>query len=220
MTDLITERSVKFIADTSQSPFFLEVAYNAAHWPYQAPDHPSTAIGNARHLLPHDENTEHARGLREDHGARRPGRRRDPRGARSAGLAANTLVIFTNDNGGEWLSRNAPLFDRKFTLYEGGIRVPAIIRWPGRVPAGTCHDAGRHHHGPDRIDPGGSRRAGAARTRSSTASISCRCSRTARSRSHARCSGASRRPASISARSATATGSCCSRAPRASCCST
>jgi arylsulfatase A-like enzyme len=52
------------------------------------------------------------------------------------GLASNTLVIFTNDNGGEWLSRNAPLFHRKFTLYEGGIRVPTIMRWPGRVPAG------------------------------------------------------------------------------------
>ena len=46
-------------------------------------------------------------------------------------------MIFTNDNGGEWLSRNAPFFGRKAQLYEGGIRVPAIIRWPGRVPAGT-----------------------------------------------------------------------------------
>ncbi len=53
------------------------------------------------------------------------------------GLAANTLVIFTNDNGGEWLSRNAPLFNRKFSVYEGGIRVPAIMRWPGRIPAGV-----------------------------------------------------------------------------------
>jgi arylsulfatase A-like enzyme len=52
------------------------------------------------------------------------------------GLARNTLVIFTNDNGGEWLSRNAPLFNRKWTLWEGGIRVPAIFRWPGRLPAG------------------------------------------------------------------------------------
>ena len=65
------------------------------------------------------------------------------------GLAANTLVIFTNDNGGEWLSRNAPLFNRKFTLYEGGIRVPAIMRWPGRIPAGVRLDAGRHHDGSD-----------------------------------------------------------------------
>ena len=61
--------------------------------------------------------------------------RSSPRSSRH-GLARNTLVIFTNDNGGEWLSRNAPLFHRKATLWEGGIRVPAIFRWPGRVPSG------------------------------------------------------------------------------------
>ena len=59
------------------------------------------------------------------------------------GLTRNTLVIFTNDNGGEWLSRNAPLFHRKDTLWEGGIRVPAIFRWPGRLPSGkTSAQAG------------------------------------------------------------------------------
>lgn len=58
-------------------------------------------------------------------------------------LARNTLVIFTNDNGGEWLSRNTPLFHRKDTLWEGGIRVPAIFRWPGQLPAGkTSQQAG------------------------------------------------------------------------------
>jgi arylsulfatase A-like enzyme len=51
------------------------------------------------------------------------------------GLTKNTLVIFTNDNGGEWLSRNAPLTNRKSTLWEGGIRVPLILRWPGHLPA-------------------------------------------------------------------------------------
>ena len=51
------------------------------------------------------------------------------------GLAANTLVIFTNDNGGEWLSRNEPLRNRKTTLWEGGLRVPLILRWPGVLPA-------------------------------------------------------------------------------------
>jgi len=53
------------------------------------------------------------------------------------GLRENTMVIFTNDNGGEWLSRNSPLFQFKGSVWEGGIRVPAIIRWPGRIPAGT-----------------------------------------------------------------------------------
>ena len=137
MTDLITERSVKFINDHAKGPFFLEVAYNAAHWPYQVPDRPSTAARNAAHVMPFDENTDTRESYvkimeRADQGV----------GAILAaldkqGLASNTLVIFTNDNGGEWLSRNAPLFNRKFTLYEGGIRVPAIMRWPGRVPAGV-----------------------------------------------------------------------------------
>ena len=52
------------------------------------------------------------------------------------GLDRNTLVIYMQDNGGEWLSRNAPLFHRKDTVWEGGIRVPAILRWPGHLPAG------------------------------------------------------------------------------------
>jgi arylsulfatase A len=137
MTDLITERSVKFIGDHVKSPFFLEVAYNAAHWPYQDPDQPSTAIRNSAHLLPFDENTGTRAAYvkimeRADRGVGEILAALD-----RAGLSQNTLVVFTNDNGGEWLSRNAPLFNRKFTLYEGGIRVPAIIRWPGHVPAGV-----------------------------------------------------------------------------------
>jgi arylsulfatase A-like enzyme len=43
MTDLITERSIRFIEQNAGRPFFIDVAYNAAHWPFQVPDHPSTA---------------------------------------------------------------------------------------------------------------------------------------------------------------------------------
>lgn len=134
MTDLITERSVRFIQEHADEPFFLSIQYNAAHWPYQRPNDPSVAVRNAAHLQPHAQDTstradyvamlEHA-----DAGIGQVLRALD-----AAGLADETLVIFTNDNGGEWLSRNAPLFNRKFSVWEGGIRVPAIMRWPGVIP--------------------------------------------------------------------------------------
>src|SRR3989442_5926406 len=49
MTDLITAHSVRFIDESGAKPFFLEVTYNAAHWPYQRPDHYSVAPRNAAH---------------------------------------------------------------------------------------------------------------------------------------------------------------------------
>jgi arylsulfatase A len=136
MTDLITERAVTFIDQNRQRPFFIDVAYNAGHWPYQRPGAPSKARDDGRHLTAFDEATstradyvamlEHA-----DLGVGRILQTLD-----RLGLRQNTLVIFTNDNGGEWLSRNTPLFHHKGSVWEGGIRVPAIIRWPGRIPAG------------------------------------------------------------------------------------
>jgi arylsulfatase A-like enzyme len=135
-TDLFTDRAVKFIDEHASRPFFLEVAYNAAHWPFQVPDHPSVAPNNARFVQPVDDATSTRADYvaileRADQGI---GRILAALSAR--GLDRNTLVVFMNDNGGEWLSRNAPLFHRKDSLWEGGVRVPAIMRWPGRIPAG------------------------------------------------------------------------------------
>src|SRR5262249_17856248 len=52
------------------------------------------------------------------------------------GLARDTLVIFTSDNGGERLSDNGPYFNTKGTLWEGGIHVPGLARWPAALPKG------------------------------------------------------------------------------------
>lgn len=140
MTDLITERSIAYIRERKAQPFFLSVQYSAPHWPYQRPDQPSLARDNARPLQPHDADTSTradyvAMVERMDAGVGRILTALD-----EAGIAGDTLVIFTNDNGGEWLSRNAPFFHRKLSLWEGGIRVPAIIRWPGRLPAGRVSE--------------------------------------------------------------------------------
>ena len=133
MTDLITERSVSFIERHAGEPFFLFVSYNAPHWPFQPPDRrweasPENRLEGTR---------EHYNGMvqRMDEGIGQILEALDRRG-----LAAGTLVIFTSDNGGERLSRNAPFFNHKATLWEGGIRVPCLIRWPGQLPAGKTSE--------------------------------------------------------------------------------
>jgi arylsulfatase A-like enzyme len=140
LTDEITRRAVSFITRHAGGPFFLEVAYNAVHWPFQPPDRPPTEAelraGRPLRQMPDDSvaatRQDYVRMLeRADQGVGEILAALDQRG-----LTSNTLVVFTNDNGGEWLSRNAPLFHRKGTLWEGGIRVPLILRWPGELPPG------------------------------------------------------------------------------------
>jgi arylsulfatase A-like enzyme len=135
-TDLITDKAIAFIGAHTTGPFFIDVAYNAPHWPFQRPDTPTVAIGNARFLRPADSLTSTRADYvsmveRMDQGVGRI-----LTALEQHGLTRNTIVIFTNDNGGEWLSDNRPLFNRKYSTWEGGIRVPAIVRWPGRIAAG------------------------------------------------------------------------------------
>ncbi len=130
MTDLITEGSVGFIEEHAGHPFFLFVSYNAPHWPFQPPDRLWVAYPEERF-----------KGTRRDYNAMVE-RIDDGVGEildtlDKKGLASNTLVIFTSDNGGERLSRNVPFFHHKASLWEGGIRVPSLIRWPAQLPGGT-----------------------------------------------------------------------------------
>lgn len=136
----VTRRAVGYIADHARQPFFLEVTYGSPHWPYQSPSRASTARDRAKHLRASDE--DHP--TREDYVAivedldAGVGQIMEAIGRH--GLTDNTLVVFMSDNGGEWLSRNAPFFHRKDSLWEGGIRVPAIFRWPSVLPAGAASD--------------------------------------------------------------------------------
>jgi arylsulfatase A-like enzyme len=139
-TELVTQRAIRFVEQHSDEPFFLDVAYTTPHWPYQVPGSPSVAPDNARHVMPYDPATS----SRSDYVAMVEHLDREIgkllASLESAGVADDTIVIFTNDNGGEWLSSNAPLAGRKWTVWEGGIRVPAVVRWPGRIPAGKVSD--------------------------------------------------------------------------------
>lgn len=137
LTDELTRRATDFITRHHARPFFLEVAYNAVHWPFEPPDDPPTGAPRGLRQMP----DEPVPATRQDY-LRILERADQGVGAILAaldrhGLTGRTLVVFTSDNGGEWLSRNAPLFHRKGTLWEGGIRVPLILRWPGNLPAGT-----------------------------------------------------------------------------------
>lgn len=138
LTTEITDRAVDFIRANAARPFFVEVAYNAVHWPFQPPGHPykpgdKPVIANQ---VPGDSSGATRAIYAQMMQSADSGVGRILRELEQRGLTRNTLVIFTNDNGGEWLSRNAPFFHRKGTLWEGGIRVPLIMRWPAQLPAG------------------------------------------------------------------------------------
>ena len=131
LTDLFTERAIRFIARKRKRPFFLSLQYNAPHWPWDGPSD-QAVDHNHRPMTDGGSLTTYAEMVK----SMDTGIGRVLKALASSGLDRNTLVIFTSDNGGERYSFNWPFSFQKMNLWEGGIRVPAIVRWPGVVPAG------------------------------------------------------------------------------------
>jgi arylsulfatase A-like enzyme len=141
LTDLLSERAVDFVrrcANDAQ-PFLLSLHYTAPHWPWESRDDahvPATLGGEIHHPGGGSIHTYRKMIHHMDEGIGRLVDELD-----RLGIADDTLIVFTSDNGGERFSDNWPLIGGKMDLTEGGIRVPYIVRWPARVPAGTVCDA-------------------------------------------------------------------------------
>ena len=150
--NLITQHSVDFIKRHRHEPFFLYVAHLAIHFPWQGPDdagyrveggnyHNLSKLGELDSFDVSAQVNKMVEAVDSSVGA--------ILGAlRDLGLAENTMVIFTSDNGGYLtyqggyhnISENGPLRGQKTEVYEGGQRVPAIAWWPNTISPGVSND--------------------------------------------------------------------------------
>ncbi len=146
-TEMVTERAVDFIGRAAQGsePFFLYLAYNAPHYPMHAP---RAYLDRFAHL-PWPRRVMAGMLAAVDDGVGSV-----ISALEAAGVDENTVVVFTSDNGPSRETRNwldgtrlpypggqtGGLRGNKFSLFEGGIRVPGIVRWPARIPAGQVVD--------------------------------------------------------------------------------
>jgi len=136
MTDILSREAVSFVTRHKAEPFFLYLAYNAVHTPLQAPE---KYLARLPDIADSRRRTYAAMTVAMDDGIGQV-----LAALRENGLERNTQVWFFSDNGGPPTNVaptcNAPLRGHKGSMYEGGIRVPFVLQWPGYAPAGTVID--------------------------------------------------------------------------------
>jgi arylsulfatase A-like enzyme len=143
LTELLGKRAVDVVDKYARSrdPFMLSLHFNAPHWPWEAP---GDEAESERLRTAHE-------GLFDlDGGSQKTYQRmieamdlqigRVLTALHARGLADDTIVIFTSDNGGERFADTWPFTGKKTELLEGGLRIPALISWPARIPAGRTTD--------------------------------------------------------------------------------
>ena len=139
--DYLTDEAIQFMEEKSDKPFFIYLSHHTIHGPVLAPEplvqkyldlgYPEEGQWNATYLAA-IEHMDHSVGRLLDQ-------------MKTLGLENNTIVMFYTDNGGvEKFYSNAPLRAGKGSAYEGGIRVPLMVRWPGKIEAGAVSNLPVH----------------------------------------------------------------------------
>jgi arylsulfatase A-like enzyme len=137
-TDILTDEACSFLMSTHDKPFFLHLAYMAAHYPHAAKSEDIQRVPTlsgkrqtaAAILTNLDDNLGKLLATLKE-----------------SKLDETTLIFFISDNGGEppvLGTTNGSFRGQKFGVYEGGIRVPFAMRWPGKIPAGVRYDSMVH----------------------------------------------------------------------------
>jgi arylsulfatase A-like enzyme len=140
LTDLLGSRAVDVVNGYAKSgqPFMLSLHFNAPHWPWEAPGDEAESERlrqpGSGGLADFDGGSQKTYQRMIEAMDKQIGRVLQALGTN--GLTDNTIVVFTSDNGGERFADTWPFTGKKTELLEGGLRIPAIISWPARIPRG------------------------------------------------------------------------------------
>ena len=136
LTDLMGDRAVKVIGEYAKAgqPFMLSLHFNAPHWPWEGPGDEAESR-RIKAMVDRDGGSMKTYAEMVTRMDMQVGR--VLKALADGKMANNTMVVFTSDNGGERFSDTWPFTGKKSDLLEGGLRIPALVRWPGHIRAGS-----------------------------------------------------------------------------------